>query len=145
MYLAHDAEPDIIYIFATKDGTPANPDGHHNLAAAGDGAGRETETYTVTVRKLTGAGRDRIYAEQTRRGPGFGEHTPDPLEFTPFLCSNIRWRGRTASWWRCRRISASFHADGRLHSCTTRVSGRRERTRSAGTRDAIIDDRHALP
>jgi len=53
-------------------------------------------------------------------------------------------RCRTASWWRSRRISASFHAGGRLDSAAMRVSGRREGTRSAGTRDAIIDDRDAL-
>ena len=75
MYLPHDTEPDIIYVFATRAGAPANPDWYHNLTAAGDGSvERGTETYKVTVRELTGAERDRIYAEQARRYPGFAEY-----------------------------------------------------------------------
>jgi len=75
MYLPHDTDPDIIYVFATKAGAPTNPDWYHNLTAAGDGSvERGTETYQVSVRELTGAERDRIYAEQARRYPGFAEY-----------------------------------------------------------------------
>lgn len=75
MYLAHETEPDIIYVFATKAGAPTNPDWYYNLAAAGDGSvERGTEAYGVIVRELTGAERDRIYAEQARRYPGFAEY-----------------------------------------------------------------------
>jgi deazaflavin-dependent oxidoreductase (nitroreductase family) len=75
MYLPHDTEPNIIYVFATKGGAPTNPDWYRNLTAAGNGSvERGTETYTVTVRELTGAERDRIYAEQARRYPGFAEY-----------------------------------------------------------------------
>ena len=75
MYLRHDTEPDIIYVFATKGGAPTNPDWYRNLAAAGDArVERGTETYKVTIRELTGAERDRIYAEQARRYPGFAEY-----------------------------------------------------------------------
>jgi len=75
MYLPHDTEQDGIYVFATKGGAPSNPDWYHNLTAAGDGSvERGTETYKVTVRELTGAERDRIYAEQARRYPGFAEY-----------------------------------------------------------------------
>jgi deazaflavin-dependent oxidoreductase (nitroreductase family) len=75
MYLPHDTEPDIIYVFATKGGAPTNPDWYHNLAAAGGGSvERGTETYEVTVRESAGDERDRIYAEQARRYPGFAEY-----------------------------------------------------------------------
>ena len=75
MYLPHDTEPDIIYVFATKGGAPTNPDWYYNLTAAANGSvERGTETYQVTVRDLTGAERDRIYAEQARRYPGFAEY-----------------------------------------------------------------------
>jgi deazaflavin-dependent oxidoreductase (nitroreductase family) len=75
MYLAHDTEPDIIYVFATKAGAPANPDWYRNLAADDNGSvERGTETYRVTVRELAGTERDRIYAEQARRYPGFAEY-----------------------------------------------------------------------
>jgi deazaflavin-dependent oxidoreductase (nitroreductase family) len=72
MYLPHDTDPGIIYVFATKAGAPGNPDWYGNLAAAGGGSvERGTDTYQVSVRELTGAERDRIYAEQARRYPGF--------------------------------------------------------------------------
>jgi deazaflavin-dependent oxidoreductase (nitroreductase family) len=75
MYLPHDTEQDIIYVFATKGGAPSNPDWYLNLTAAGDSTvERGIETYKVTVRELTGAERDRIYAEQARRYPGFAEY-----------------------------------------------------------------------
>jgi deazaflavin-dependent oxidoreductase (nitroreductase family) len=75
MYLPDDTEPDIIYVFATKRGEPTNPEWYHNLTAAGDGAvERGTETYRVDIREPSGAERDRIYAEQARRYPGFAEY-----------------------------------------------------------------------
>ena len=75
MYLQDEAEPDLIYVFATKGGAPTNPDWYDNLAAAGTGTvERGTETYQVALRDLTGDERDRIYAEQARRYPGFAEY-----------------------------------------------------------------------
>src|ERR1700740_1947225 len=75
MYLPHDTDLDIIYVFATKGGVPTNPDWYYNLTAPGGGSvERGTETYKVTVRKLIGAERDRIYAEQARRCQGFAEY-----------------------------------------------------------------------
>ncbi|MEU8487958.1 nitroreductase family deazaflavin-dependent oxidoreductase [Streptomyces sp. NPDC048641] len=75
MYLPHDTAPDIVYVFASKGGAPTNPDWYRNLTAAGEGTvERGTETYQVTVRELAGAERDRVYAEQARRYPGFAEY-----------------------------------------------------------------------
>ena len=75
MYLPVDNDPDTIYVFATKGGAPTNPDWYYNLTAAGEGSiERGTETHDVTVRDLSGAERDRIYAEQARRYPGFAEY-----------------------------------------------------------------------
>ena len=75
MYLPHETESDVIYVFATKGGAPASPDWYHNLTASGDGnVERGTETYRVTVSELSGAEHDRIYAEQARRYPGFAEY-----------------------------------------------------------------------
>ena len=75
MYLPHDTEPDIIYVFATSAGAPTNPDWYRNLIAAGDGSvERGTGTYKVTVRELIGVERDSIYAEQAGRYPGFAEY-----------------------------------------------------------------------
>ena len=72
MYLPDDTDPDTIYVFATKGGAPSHPDWYYNLTAAGEAiVERGTETYKVTIRELTGAERDRIYAEQAQRYPGF--------------------------------------------------------------------------
>ena len=72
MYLPHETDPDIIYVFATKGGAPTNPDWYYNLTASRDSSvERGTETYPVTVQEMTGAQRDRIYGEQARRYPGF--------------------------------------------------------------------------
>ena len=42
-----------------------------------------TETYDVTVRELTGEERDRLYAEQARRYPGFAEYERRPPASAP--------------------------------------------------------------
>ncbi|TDO52124.1 deazaflavin-dependent oxidoreductase (nitroreductase family) [Kribbella sp. VKM Ac-2571] len=75
MYLADDNDPDLIYVFASKGGAPTNPEWYRNLTAAGKGTvERGTETYEVIVKEVTGADRDRIYAEQARRYPGFADY-----------------------------------------------------------------------
>ncbi|MBY8882602.1 nitroreductase family deazaflavin-dependent oxidoreductase [Actinacidiphila acidipaludis] len=75
MYLPHESDPDIVYVFASKGGAPTNPDWYGNLTAAGDGSvERGSDAYRVTVRELPGAERDRVYAEQARRYPGFAEY-----------------------------------------------------------------------
>jgi deazaflavin-dependent oxidoreductase (nitroreductase family) len=75
MYLPDETDPDVIYVFASKGGAPTSPDWYHNLTAAGGGSvERGTETYRVTVREVTGAEHDRVYAEQARRYPGFAEY-----------------------------------------------------------------------
>ncbi|WP_280272078.1 nitroreductase family deazaflavin-dependent oxidoreductase [Nocardia wallacei] len=72
MYLADEQDPDLIYVFASKGGAPTNPDWYYNLTAAGTATvERGTERYDVTVQEITGPDRDRIYAEQAGRYPGF--------------------------------------------------------------------------
>ena len=75
MYLPDERDTNTIYVFASKAGAPSNPDWYYNLTAAGEGTiERGTETYNVSVRELTGGERDRIYAEQGRRYPGFADY-----------------------------------------------------------------------
>jgi deazaflavin-dependent oxidoreductase (nitroreductase family) len=75
MYLPNDTDPNIIYIFATRGGGPHNPDWYYNVTAAGAiSVEVGTETFKVNVRDVKGAERDRIYAEQARRYPGFAEY-----------------------------------------------------------------------
>jgi len=75
VYLPDDADDDTIYVFASKGGAPVSPDWYFNLAAAGEGAvERDTDHYPVKVRELTGDERDRVFAEQARRFPGFSDY-----------------------------------------------------------------------
>jgi deazaflavin-dependent oxidoreductase (nitroreductase family) len=75
MYLPHESDDNIIYVFATKGGAPTDPEWYDNLTAAGEGSvERGTESYEFTVRDVPGAERDRIYAEQAGRYPGFAEY-----------------------------------------------------------------------
>jgi deazaflavin-dependent oxidoreductase (nitroreductase family) len=64
-----------IYVFASKGGAPTNPDWYGNLIAAGKATAEVgTSTYQATVTELTGDERDRVFAEQVKRMPGFGEY-----------------------------------------------------------------------
>jgi deazaflavin-dependent oxidoreductase (nitroreductase family) len=75
MYLADDQDPDTIYVFASNAGQPPNPSWYYNLTTAGEGVIEVgTQTYTVTVEDVQGAERDRIYAEQAARNPGFADY-----------------------------------------------------------------------
>jgi len=72
MYLAADNDRKTIYVFATKGGSPTNPDWYYNLTTAGLARVEVgTETYDLTVSELTGQERDRVFEEQARRYPGF--------------------------------------------------------------------------
>lgn len=75
MYMADDDDAATIYVFASKGGAPTHPDWYYNLTTAGEAEVEVgTETYPVTVTELTGEQRDRVYAEQARRFPGFAEY-----------------------------------------------------------------------
>jgi len=66
---------DVLYVFASAAGAPTNPDWYFNLVAAGTGSVEVgTDTYPVLVTEVTGDDRDRIYADQARRYPGFAEY-----------------------------------------------------------------------
>ncbi len=75
MYLADESDPSTVYVFASKAGAPTNPDWYYNLTEAGRGRVEiGTEEFDVSVTEVKGAERDRIYAEQARRYPGFAEY-----------------------------------------------------------------------
>ena len=66
---------DSMYIFASKGGAPTHPDWYRNLIAAGQATVEVgPDTFPVAVSEVTGDERDRIYAEQVKRMPGFGEY-----------------------------------------------------------------------
>ncbi len=75
MYLPSEGDDAVIYVFGSKGGAPTNPDWYYNLTADGSGSiERGAESYDVDVREVTGDERDRVYAEQSRRYPGFADY-----------------------------------------------------------------------
>jgi deazaflavin-dependent oxidoreductase (nitroreductase family) len=75
MYLQDEQNADTIYVFASKAGAPTNPAWYYNITASGRArVERGADAYDVVVTEVTGAERDRIYAEQARRYPGFAEY-----------------------------------------------------------------------
>ena len=72
MYLDLDGRR---YVFASKAGADRHPDWYHNLVAHPEvtvEAG--AETYRASAQPLEAEERDRVYAEQVRRSPQFGEY-----------------------------------------------------------------------
>lgn len=72
MYLSEEGRT---YVFASKAGADTNPDWFHNLVA--DPAVTVelgTEKFKATANPLSGEERDRIYAIQADRYPGFTEY-----------------------------------------------------------------------
>ena len=72
MRVKHDGEYALV---ASKGGAPDHPDWYRNLITA-DATTVEVgkDTFQAAVTEVTGAERDRIYAEQVKRMPGFGEY-----------------------------------------------------------------------
>ena len=74
-YLPDEGDASTMYVFGSKAGAPTHPDWYHNLTSAGTAQVEVgTDTFDVTVSELTGEERDRIFEEQARRFPGFGEY-----------------------------------------------------------------------
>jgi deazaflavin-dependent oxidoreductase (nitroreductase family) len=80
------AERDPIYVFASKAGAPTNPDWYHNLVANPQvTVERGTEKYEATATPITGPARDRIYAIQAERYPGFAEYQEKTTRTIPVV------------------------------------------------------------
>jgi deazaflavin-dependent oxidoreductase (nitroreductase family) len=72
MYMA---EGDRIHVFASKAGAPTNPDWYHNLLAHPTVTVElGTDRFEAVATPVDGAERDRIYAEQASRFPGFADY-----------------------------------------------------------------------
>jgi deazaflavin-dependent oxidoreductase (nitroreductase family) len=75
MYLPSEDDANAMYVFATKSGAPDNPAWYHNLVGAGTATVEVgADSFPVSVSEITGAERERVYAEQARRYPNFGEY-----------------------------------------------------------------------
>jgi len=86
MYLA---DGDRLLIFASKGGSPTNPDWFHNLRA-NPAATVEvgTDTFAVEAQEVTGEERDRLYAKQAGLYPPFGDYQAKAGRTIPVVALN---------------------------------------------------------
>jgi deazaflavin-dependent oxidoreductase (nitroreductase family) len=83
MYLA---DGDRLLVFASKAGAPTNPDWYHNLVAHPDASVEVgEETFAVRATVLVGAERDRLFAEQSQRYPGFKDYESKTTRVIPVV------------------------------------------------------------
>lgn len=83
MYLDLDGRR---YVFASKAGADTDPDWYRNLVANPEVTVEVGEqNYRATARPITGPARDRIYAEQASRYPGFGEYQQKTSRIIPVV------------------------------------------------------------
>jgi deazaflavin-dependent oxidoreductase (nitroreductase family) len=88
MYLA---EGDRLFVFASKAGAPINPAWYHNLVAHPDASVEVgPDAFEVTATELSGAERERVYAEQSRRYPGFAEYQANTERTIPVVALDRR-------------------------------------------------------
>ncbi|MDA8393921.1 MAG: nitroreductase family deazaflavin-dependent oxidoreductase [Candidatus Dormibacteraeota bacterium] len=83
MYLAHEGRT---FVFASKAGADSHPGWYHNLLAHPE---VEVEmggtTRSARAVPVAGAERDRIYAKQVNRFPGFGEYQSKTARVIPVV------------------------------------------------------------
>jgi deazaflavin-dependent oxidoreductase (nitroreductase family) len=83
MYLR---DGDRMAVFASKAGAPTNPDWYHNLVANPRATVEVgTETFEVEAEVATREERDRLYATQAERYPGFKEYEEKTTRVIPVV------------------------------------------------------------
>jgi len=83
MYLVED---DKIYVFASYAGADNHPDWFHNLKANDTVTIEQgTEEYEATAVEVSRSERDRVYAIQAERFPGFAEYEKKTTRVIPVV------------------------------------------------------------
>lgn len=83
MYLNEEGR---LYVFASKAGADTHPDWYHNLVADPSVTVElGTEKFKATASPLSGEERDRIYAIQAERYPGFAEYQQKTSRVIPVV------------------------------------------------------------
>jgi deazaflavin-dependent oxidoreductase (nitroreductase family) len=83
MYLDLDSH---LYVFASKAGADSDPDWYRNLRAHPEvRVERGTEIFDAIATSLEGTERERIYAIQVERFPGFGEYQEKTTRVIPVV------------------------------------------------------------
>ncbi len=83
MYLELDGR---VYVFASKAGADTSPDWYHNLIANPDVIVElGDEVFEAVATPLNRDDRDRVYAVQVERFPGFGEYQEKTTRVIPVV------------------------------------------------------------
>ena len=83
MYLE---ESDHVFVFASKAGADSDPDWYRNLVANPDvDVELGPETFAARALPVTGTERDRLYAIQADRFPGFAEYEAQTTRLIPVV------------------------------------------------------------
>jgi deazaflavin-dependent oxidoreductase (nitroreductase family) len=78
-------------IFASKAGAPTNPAWYHNLLAHPEtDIEVGSDTFRVTVEEVTGDERNRLFAAQVERNPGFADYEKKTDRVIPVLALTRR-------------------------------------------------------
>ncbi len=89
--LVYMPDSNSMIIFASKAGAPTNPDWYHNLVAHPQATVEVgTETFDVTATVTTDEERDRLYALQAQRNPGFAEYQAKTTRKIPVIALKRR-------------------------------------------------------
>ena len=84
--LVYGKDGERLLIFASKAGAPTNPAWYHNLVAnptvTVEVGG---ETFEARASVVTGEERDRLYAEQAKRMPGFATYQQNTTRVIPVV------------------------------------------------------------
>ena len=84
--LAYLPDGDRIVVFASKAGAPTNPDWYHNLRPHPEVTVEVgSETRQLRAAEAEGEERDRLYAEQARRMPGFADYEAKTTRRIPVI------------------------------------------------------------
>ena len=75
-----------LIIYASKAGAPTNPSWYHNLVANPRVTVEVgTDKYDATATVITGTERDRLWAENVAKNPGFGEYEKKTTRTIPVV------------------------------------------------------------
>ena len=84
--LAYLADGDRLLIFASRAGSPNNPDWYYNLLAHPDVTVEVgTEKFEATASVVEGEERDRLYAKQASVNPAFAEYQQKTTRKIPVI------------------------------------------------------------
>ena len=89
--LVYLADGDRHVVFASKAGAPTNPDWYHNLVAHSQVSVEVgSERFDADANVLTGEERDRLFAQQAERMPGFREYQDKTSRVIPVVALKRR-------------------------------------------------------